>query len=470
MTDTLEAYPGFWTLVFRKLRTPSVFVFWAIVVFSALTFKFWINWCPSPFTNDVDQYYSYLVAKFIHNDLNFKFPHHYWLIEAPNGQLVPKVTMGMAIMYLPFFVIGNNIAYAFDYNGEGYSAPYMWCIHLGSILYVLIGLWYCRKTLLHYFSEWITALTMVLLLFGTNLFFYTYKESEMPHSYLFLLFSLFVYHVVRWQHSGRLKHVYIFAFIAGFISLIRPTECLVLLFPLLINVATFRDFKDRLAFLAGLKWKLLLIILLFIIPILPQLIFWKVQTGQFFFFSYGSQEGFFFRDPKFYSVLFGYRKGWLLYTPIMWFSVLGMVWMFFKWRKMFFAVTVYFLVNLYLISSWWDWGYGGAYGMRALVHSYALLVIPFAFFIRSFIMLGKQLILKIVSTLVILSVGAFFCYLTIFQTWMFKNSLMHWDSMTREAYWFVFLKKDFTGGDRVYLETLFKHPDYEAMRQGKRDE
>ena len=42
--------------------------------------------------------------------------------------------------------------------------------------------------------------------------------------------------------------------------------------------------------------------------------------------------------------------------------------------------------------------------------------------------------------------------------------------MTKEAYWFTFLKKNYSKEDLLYLETLVKHPDYAAMRQGKRDD
>jgi hypothetical protein len=53
---------------------------------------------------------------------------------------------------------------------------------------------------------------------------------------------------------------------------------------------------------------------------------------------------------------------------------------------------------------------------------------------------------------------------------MFKNSLMHWDSMSKASYKYSFLKKDFNNSERIYMETLFIHPNYEEMKKGKRDE
>lgn len=458
------------SLFFNRLKTPSVLALLFVFLFSVFTFKFWVNWSEGghPFHMDVDQYYSYLIAQLIHHDLGFHFPHQYWLVETPTHLLVPKVTMGLAYLYLPFFVIADNIAYTFNYEGNGYSAPYAWCIHLGTIFYVIVGLWYCRKTLLLFFNEWVTATSVLLILFGTNLFYYTYKETEMSHSYLFFLFSLFIYHSIKWHQSGKNKHLYYFCFIAGMVTLIRPTEILILLFPLLFYVKNLEDLKNRGLKIKNLKWKIILAILIFMIPIIPQLIFWKTYTGQFLFFSYGSQEGFFFTDPKFYSVLFGWRKGWFIYTPLMLFSIIGLALLYLKKRELFFSIFIYFIINLYLICSWWDWGYGGAFGMRALVHCYAFLIIPFAYFINWLLLYFKNKALKIVIITIFITMASFLSYLNVFQTYLLKHAVMHWDSMTKEAYWYTFLNTEHI--DRTYLETLFESPNYEEMRKGNRDE
>ena len=455
--------------VFQKLKTPSILAVILIFIFSLVTFKFWISWQANPFQNDVDQYYSYLVAQFIHHDFSFSFKHEFWLIETPTHHLVPKVTMGLAFLYLPFFVIADNIAYAYDYDGLGYSSPYGLCIHFGSIFYSLIGFWYTRKSLLIFFNEWITSLSMLLILFATNLFNYIYRDGEMSHSYLFFLFSVFMFHSIKWNFSKRNKHLYFMAFIAGFITLIRPTKIIVILIPVLYQVTSVKAFKEKLNYLVSLKWKWLIITLLFLIPLIPQLIFWKVYTGQFLFFSYGSSEGFFFLDPKFYSVLFGWRKGWFIYTPIMIFAIVGLIMMFKKWKNMFIPVSIYLAVNIYLISSWWDWGFGGAHGMRALVQSYAFLIFPFAFFLNWLFQI-KKIWLKSIVIPIVFSVFGFFIYLNLFQVWLLKNAVMHWDSMTRDAYVYTSFKTGYSPSERVFLESLFKHPNYDEMRKGKRDE
>ncbi len=195
------------------------------------------------------------------------------------------------------------------------------------------------------------------------------------------------------------------------VTLIRPTEILILLFPLFIYVSNLSEFKKRWQEIMALKWKLFIAIILFILPIIPQLIYWKIYTGQFLFFSYGSDEGFFFSDPKFYNVLFSWKKGWFIYTPLMIFSMIGLIMMFFKKQKMALAIFLYFIINLYLICSWWDWGYGGALGMRALVQTYAFLVFPLAYFINELLVKAKKQSLKYVLGGAFILTTAFFCYL-----------------------------------------------------------
>jgi len=65
---------------------------------------------------------------------------------------------------------------------------------------------------------------------------------------------------------------------------------------------------------------------------------------------------------------------------------------------------------------------------------------------------------------------ACFCLFNVFQTNLYKHRIIHWDSMTAEAYRYVFLKAHYTPAELSYLSSLMKHPDYAAMRRGERDE
>lgn len=442
-----------------------------VIIFFSLVFTFFfIHWGNTrhPFVNDVNQYYSYLNALFTEGDLSFKNnPNSYWLIETPTHRFVPKVTYGMAFFYAPFYLLAKLFA---GTGSTGYEPVYAWFVHFGCILYILAGLWFSRKILLFWFSEQVTAVTLLLLFFGTNLFYYTLSESESVHGVLFFLISFFLYYVFKWDGTGFKKHFLLWCTAAGFVCLIRPTECLIVLFPLLLRITSPGGVKLTCQRMASLKWTLLLAAVLFLMPLLPQLLYWKMQSGHYFFFSYGSSEGFFWNDPQIINVFFSFRKGFFIYTPIMLFSVVGFILLYKKNRALFYPVLLYFVLNTYLICSWWDWSYGGSFGMRAFVHCFAILVIPFACFIDWTFSLYKRAGIKKVMACILLCAGVFCCALNLLQSNLYKHQIIHYDGMNKKAYWFTFLKKRYTREELDYLTTLFKSPDYEARRKGIRDE
>lgn len=454
----------------QKSSFYSIIVFAFITLFVFIASPFFVNWKPvmHPFTMDVNQYYSYLVATFIDHDIYFNSNNHgYWLMETATHHVVPKVTYGIAFFYTPFFLIAKLFS---NSDSSGYEAIYSWSIHYGCMLYVLLGIWFLRKILLKWFSDLVIAITIFLLLFATNLFYYTLAESESVHGILFFLISFFLYHVIKWHDSSSKASLFWFMLSAGFICLIRPTECLVLLFPLLIGVTDKPSMIEKLKRILSLKWFLILAIILFILPILPQLIYWKVQSGSFLFFSYGSSEGFFWNDPQLLNVFFSFKKGLFIYTPILVFTIPGFFIMYQKNRIIFWSILFYIVINTYLICSWWDWAYGGSFGMRAFIHSYSILVIPFAYSIHWIIYLFDTSIFKKAFLGICFVLSLFFCFLNIFHSNLYKHHIIHWDGMTKEAYCYTFLKKEYSSEDLIYLKTLIKEPDYEARRKGERDE
>src|ERR1700739_4548372 len=115
------------------MKTKYVTAYALIFIFMYMVFfhDYWKSWRGNgtPFQYDVDQYYSYLPAAFIHHDLDFKFSDRYWMTKAPNGNKVPKMSCGMAIMYSPFFFLGHKIAINEHSALDGYSDPYKICVH-----------------------------------------------------------------------------------------------------------------------------------------------------------------------------------------------------------------------------------------------------------------------------------------------------------------------------------------------------
>jgi hypothetical protein len=191
--------------------------------------------------------------------------------------------------------------------------------------------------------------------------------------------------------------------------------------------------------------------------VLPQLLYWKGVTGDWIYYSYG-EEGFFFGRPMIGEVLFGYRSGWLLYTPVMGFAVAG----FFLFRKKVrrtlilpFALIV--AIKLYLISTWWCWWFGGSFGCRPIIDLYGFLAFPMAACFQRVWEFGWR------TRVPLLMILGFLIHLNLYQSWQYKVTIIHWDGMTREAYWHVFMRNTHP------TEKMIERPDYEAALNGESD-
>jgi hypothetical protein len=150
--------------------------------------------------------------------------------------------------------------------------------------------------------------------------------------------------------------------------------------------------------------------------------------------------------------LFGFRKGWLLYSPIMIGSVIGMVLLFRERKEFGWATLGLFSVYIYVILSWWCWWYGGAYGMRAMIDIYPFLTIAFAVFIN-----------RIVSNKIVVGILIFLVMWNCFRMFQYRRGVIHYDGMNREAFVKGFFKTERT----PELEKYFKSPDYAAALKGE---
>ncbi|RYD72715.1 MAG: hypothetical protein EOP53_21425 [Sphingobacteriales bacterium] len=164
-----------------------------------------------------------------------------------------------------------------------------------------------------------------------------------------------------------------------------------------------------------------------------QLLYWKLLSGSWLFDSYKGEGNFTFTSPHIFDGLFSYKKGWFVYTPLMLLAVAG-----FFWVKKFvpaalLALLVYFVINIYFTFSWNPWWYGGSFGMRALIQMYAIMSFGLASFLT--FMFNKDWRKELAFLLVAACI-----YLNLFQTWQFRKGMIHWEEMTKEKYWDVFLK------------------------------
>ncbi len=458
---------------------------------------------------DAISYYAYLPAAFIYNDLSLSFtdnyngPHKFifWPEKGPDGQYVIKTTMGLSVLWLPFFIAGHLTALITGADSGGYSDPYKFFLLLSALFYLLVGLICLRRIILSQFSDRVTSLILAGFAFGTNLYWYTLFQGTMAHVYSFALVTVFVWYSMKWHGAWNMRHgawskehgvikldisppkiggvasqseagvvcqsketghsvwhIIRLGLLLGLISLIRPTNIIIVVFFLFYGVISGKDMTNRVRGLATDYKYILLMLLMVIVVWEPQMTYWKAMTDHWLWFSYGSDERFFFSDPAIIKGLFSWRKGLFIYTPLLLFSSAGLIILWIKRSPSALPITLFVPLNIYIIFSWWCWWYGGGFGQRAFIDSYALMAVAAAALFSFALSSGRKwLRIGIVAAyLMLISLG-------IFNNIQYYYGAIHWDSMTREAYWNSFGRVRPSARFNSLLET----PDYEAAREGK---
>jgi len=218
------------------------------------------------------------------------------------------------------------------------------------------------------------------------------------------------------------------------------------LVPIILNVFGKESFIEKIRLFWKCKFQILAGIIIAILVISPQLWYWHNKAGSWIFNSYPNPgEGMDFLKPHLFNVLLSFRKGWIIYTPVMIFSLLGFIRMFRENKAVFVGITIYFLINLYLVSCWSVWWYAGAdFSQRALISSYVVLAIPLGYLIKY--ILNKKIIKYVTFVILLL-----FIILNLFQTYQFMYGIIDGERMTAKYYFRVFGKRIIKPEDKNLL-------------------
>lgn len=409
---------------------------------------------------DVLGYYLYLPATFIHHDPTLKDISWlkkeneerklagtlYMVTQNDKGETMYFFLMGMALFYLPFFFMAGAFASIAGVPVDGFSAPYQYFLVIGGVIYTIIGLIYLRKILRRYFTETISSLVMLIIVFGTNYINHLTIKNLETVNVLFMLVTIVLWNTIKWHETFKGKYLMAIGSAITLMVLVKPSEVFIILLPLLWNVASWETLKIKLNPLWKNKIYILFTIGICLIIVLPQMLYWHSKTGKFIFDSYKNPGiGLDLTSPHIINALFSFRKGWLLYTPVMTFALLGFYFLYKNNKSIFFASIVYFLVSFYIIASWTEWWYGAGFSLRPVIATYPILAICLGYFLMY--IQSKTSAYKITFGAIVL----FFIFLNQFQWWQYKNYILDPYRTTRAYYTAIFLKTKVTDADRELL-------------------
>ncbi len=389
-------------------------------------------------TWDAFGYYMYLPATFIYHDTrelkwlpevdikyNLTGGKLYQAGVAKNGRYVFKYLGGVAILQIPFFLIGHAIAHITGAPADGFSWPYQYALAFGVIIWVMFGIFLLRKLLLRFFDDRVTAITLLLLLLASNFIQYVSVDGAMSHAWIFPLYPCILLASIRWHETPNRKWAFLIGGIIGLATIARPTEAVMLFIPLFWNTHTKEDAKNKWNLVKQNKNQFLPLVAGGLIGILPQLIYWKYSSGHFVY-DVGSK--WVFANPYF-RVLFGFEKGWFIYTPVALLMVLGFFFLKkYPFRK---SVLIFCLLNMWIIMAWSDWKYGASYSCRAMVQSYPVFALALAALIAR--------VEKNWQKVSLYTIGIYLIAVNLFQIGQYNKTILHYDEMNRKYYGKIYL-------------------------------
>lgn len=360
---------------------PKAALLFAIAITLSISYKN-IKHPENLIWSDMEGYYTYLPSVFIYGDFvkeavkdtNYIRPYK------DTQKIYSKYTCGVAMLEMPFFLISHVVAGLKGENQDGKSPIYGRGLAFAGLFYLWVGMFFLYKLGIRYYEKKWVILSILSILLGTNLYYYTFFQPAMSHVFSFGIISIFLYltdtiFIKNKRVNNPLTTWMMYGFVMGLIILIRPTNIILLILPLYI---WYKDEHEKLQWIRQHLIPLLITAIAAFITFLPQFLYWKYISGDWIIYSYGDESFKFWKEPKLFRVLFDAWNGWILYSPI----VLLPLYFLFNGRNsnQYYerAYLIIFALATYIFASWWAWWFGGAFGHRSYVELLTLLVLPLA--------------------------------------------------------------------------------------------
>lgn len=365
-----------------------------------------LNW-RSEIWADKAGYYMYLPALFLHGFNTSGFPDKIdektgwgFSLDHEKNRILTQYYYGVSLLVSPFFLGTHLIAVIAGHDEMGgFSKWYHRCVDIAGAFYLTLGLLFLKRFLRHYFRERMQYFILIAAFLGTNLFYYTVEDTLMSHVYSFFAVSLFLYSMKEFLLDRNHYRYFLLAVISlGLILAIRPINLIIAFLFLFWDADNCNETATRIKLLLHPKFilPLLLILLLFLFP---QMLYWKHTHGSWLFLKYG-EKFVNWNQPKIAQVWFSTLNGLFTWSPLVLLFVSGVLVMILQKNRNGIIILILFLLITYMAAAYRYWHFGCGFGHRAFVEFYPVLAIPFGFLSVS-VFTRRTFILKTLFVIVV---------------------------------------------------------------------
>lgn len=358
-------------------------------------------------------YYMYLPAAFTYGFHAKNYPDSLdirhgqgFTLDYQKDRVISKFTCGVAILQTPFYLVANGINHILKQRHDPYSKFYLYFINLGAVFYLCLGLLFLSRFLQFYFPKKTAIISSVIMLAGTNLYYYTVDEPLMSHLYSFVLFSASLCSYKKFLSDRKTGSLLLLSFCLSLAILIRPTNVLFVIILLFLDISSLKQlFRRVVLFLNPSVFIPFFIILAGIF--MPQFFYWHYNSGHWIYYSYQGEGFTNWKHPYWLEVLFSPQSGLIPYTPLFLLILAVIVVMIIRKAPNGILLLATFILVTYMCASWHNWAFGVCnFGKRPFVEYLPLFAIPVARFVQQAVIRKNRI--KAVIRFVVL--GVFILY------------------------------------------------------------
>jgi hypothetical protein len=330
---------------------------------------------------DAVEYFSHVRSLYFDHDLDFanEFAHFGILTRGdkvhptPTGHRRTIFSVGPALLWMPFYAVGDLWARASGDVEEGYSKAHIMAVSIASLVYGVIGLLLVKRILQAFVEPAVALWTTLTLLYGTFLFWYMTSEAAVSHALSFFASALVLFVYLRDSETLGLKRGILLGFLIGVAAVVRWQNGVLLLLPAMTLLWRLRS-EVRKSLTTGL-----LTLVAFGLGAFPQMLAWKAIFGSYLLKDPPHGRDFVRLDhPYLLQVFFSSRHGLFFWTPVLWAGFLGYVLVLRQKPRTGLALFLPLLVMTYVNACSGDWWAGGSFSNRRFDSALPFLAVGLA--------------------------------------------------------------------------------------------
>src|SRR5229473_2503118 len=350
-------------------------------------------------------YYAFARAPLIEHSLNFE--HDYiaantsfrearldehgqpkQIFRTRTGHLDNHFTVGPAMLWAPFLLLAHGgvllaRALGSQVAADGFSAPYRLAMAFGTAFWGFLGLLLAFRLARQYAGDLWAFLATLAIWWASSLPVYMYFNPSWSHAHSAFAVALFLWYWHETRSSRSPAQWLILGLIAGLMLNIYYANAMVLAVlaveALRQYLAAFRR-DPRVATsefprVSDLLLRHFLFAAVVLICLLPTFITRYIVFGNAFESGYIPIKDWLWFSPAFLDVLFASNHGLLVWTPIFFLAIVGLILFWRREPRAGAAFLAAFLAFYFLIACYPDWAGISSYGNRFFVSLTALFIL-----------------------------------------------------------------------------------------------